>query len=163
MIVVADTSVVLNLARAGHDGLLRALFQEVWIPPEVLREFRRQASENPRFRGLQPPSWLQVRAPATIPDTIHANSLLDEGEQAALALALQLHADAILIDEENGRAAAEQLGLNRIGILGVLLRAKVHGLIPSVAPILTRLAQDAGFWMSDVLRREVLALAGENS
>jgi len=69
--------------------------------------------------------------------------------------------DAILIDEENGRAVAEQLGLTRIGILGVLLKAKANGLIRGIAPILESLRQDAGFWMSDALRREVLQLAGE--
>ena len=40
MIVVADTSVILNLARVGHADLLPALFSEVWIPPEVADEFR---------------------------------------------------------------------------------------------------------------------------
>jgi len=161
VIVVADTSVVLNLTRVGHDGLLRSLFQEVWIPPEVHREFVWQASVNPRFRGLQPPAWLQLRAPAAILEPLRANPRLDDGERAALSLALELHADAILIDEENGREVAEQLGLTRIGILGVLLRAKASGLVEAIAPILDTLRQEAGFWMSDSLRRQVLQLAGE--
>jgi predicted nucleic acid-binding protein len=35
VIVVADTSVLINLCRVGQGGLFQQLFQEVYIPPEV--------------------------------------------------------------------------------------------------------------------------------
>ncbi|MCU0786295.1 MAG: DUF3368 domain-containing protein [Verrucomicrobia bacterium] len=161
MIVVADTSVVLNLTRVGHDDLLRAIYDEVWIPTEVAREFARQASGNPRFRGLQLAAWLRVGEPGAIPESVRANKLLDAGERAALALALELHADAILIDEENGREVAVKLGLNRVGVFGILLRAKSAGLVPAIRPVFDALQRDAGFWISKPLRDEVLRLAGE--
>lgn len=161
MIVVADTSVVLNLTRVGQADLLRAIYGEVWIPTRVAEEFVWQVSVNPRFRGLQLPAWIQTRNPAAIPEVIRANNLLDDGERAALALALEIHADAILIDEENGRLAAGQLGLNRVGVLGILFRAKTEGLLPAIKPVFDALKRDAGFWVSDLLCAEVLRLAGE--
>jgi predicted nucleic acid-binding protein len=162
VIVVADTSVILNLTRVGHAHLLQSLYREVWIPTEVSREFSRQVSGNPRFRALEAPPWLQVRDPAGIPEPICSDERLDAGEQAALALALEIHADAILIDEENGRSVASELGLNRVGIFGILLRAKTVGLIPAVKPVFDALQHDAGFWISKSSRERVLRLAGEN-
>jgi predicted nucleic acid-binding protein len=43
VIVVADTSVLLNLCRIGQVELLARLFHEVVIPPEVAVEFGRLA------------------------------------------------------------------------------------------------------------------------
>jgi predicted nucleic acid-binding protein len=162
VIVVADTSVVLNLVRVGHDRLLREIYREVWIPAKMAEEFGWQTSINPRFRGLQLPSWLQIRNPATVPEFLRANKLLDDGERAALALAVEIHADAILIDEENGREIAMKLGLDRVGILGILLRAKAEGLVPSLKPIFETLQREANFWISEPLREHVLRLAGES-
>jgi len=48
---------------------------------------------------------------------------LEPGESEAIALApLELSADLILMDERDGRTAAERAGLNVTGALGVLLR-----------------------------------------
>jgi predicted nucleic acid-binding protein len=65
VIVVADTSVLINLCRVGQGGLFRSLFQEVLIPPEVASEFVRLASGVPRFAGLTLPQGIREQ-PATI-------------------------------------------------------------------------------------------------
>ena len=52
MVVVADTSVLLNLCRVQLDWLLPRIFGEVWIPPMVEQEFYRLAMAHPRFLGL---------------------------------------------------------------------------------------------------------------
>ena len=66
------------------------------------------------------------------------------------------------MDEDAGRSAARALGLHVTGLAGILLRAKASGLIPSVASLLDRIVEDAGFWLGSALRREVLLLAGED-
>ena len=88
---------------------------------------------------------------------------LDSGEAAALSPAVEIHADAVLIDERRGYEVAVQLGLRVIGILGILLRGKSSGFVPSVRPVLDALQRDAGFWLSDSLRNQVLQAAGESS
>lgn len=163
MIVVADTSVLLNLCCIDQVDLLPHLFQEVLIPPEVDREFTGLAARDPRFAGLKPPQWIRIQTAKTTPAALLANSGLDLGESAALALALEIKADAILIDERLGHEAATRLGLVAIGLLGVLLRAKHAGHLATIAPELTRLQEKAGFWLSDPVRRRVLQLAGEGS
>ena len=163
MIVVADTSVLLNLCRVGQIELLRRLFRDVMIPPEVAAEFARLSSQAPRFSGLLLPAWLRQQAASFIPASVRGAAGLDPGESAALALAVEIHADAILVDERRGHAVAIQLGLRTIGVLGILLQAKSSGLLDQVGPLLDQLEREAGFWITPALRARVLGLAGEQS
>lgn len=45
---------------------------------------------------------------------------MDPGEREAIALAEQLNAELILLDEQTGRATAQARGLAFVGILGIL-------------------------------------------
>lgn len=162
MIVVADTSVIINLCRVGQGGLFQQLFQEVFIPPEVAAEFARLAGSTPRFAGLKLPAGIKEQSPTALLAAVRAATGLDSGEAAALSLAVEIHADAVLIDERRGYEVAVQLGLRTIGILGILLRAKSVGVLPAVKPVLDALQRDAGFWLSESLRKQVLQAAGES-
>lgn len=161
MIVVADTSVLINLCRIQCAELLRELFREVFIPPAIAAEFSSLAQRDPRFGSLTLPAWVQKRAAEGIFPELSALPYLDAGETAAIALALEIHADAILIDDRAGYAVATSVGLVAIGLLGVLLQAKRAGLLPAVGPALKALRDEAGFWVSDSLQRKILHLAGE--
>lgn len=86
---------------------------------------------------------------------------LDEGETAAIALALEIDSKQILMDEREGRAKARALGLKPVGVLGVLLRAKREQQLTSIAEVLDRLRREAGFFVADELQAEVLREAGE--
>jgi uncharacterized protein len=137
MLVVSDTSVLLNLAAAGEAELLRQLFGRVAAPPTVQREFLRLAAGDLRFRTAAWPSWVEVITPAAIPASLLALPRpLDPGETEALSLALELHADLVLMDEAAGRAVAKAHGLAFTGTAGILLRAKASGLLTAVAPAL---------------------------
>jgi predicted nucleic acid-binding protein len=162
VIVVADTSVLINLCRVGQSGLFQQLFHEVFIPPEVAAEFDRLAGKAARFAGLKLPPEIKLQSPSSQPEAVRTASGLDSGEAAALSLAVEIHADAVLIDERRGHEVAVQLGLRTIGILGILLRAKAAGFLPAVKPVLDALQRDAGFWLSELLRKQVLQVAGEN-
>ena len=124
MIVVTDTSVVLNLAWLREERLLAELFGSVLAPPAVRAEFERLALADHRFRGLRFPDFITVQSPARIPDVLAANDDLDAGEMAALALALERRIHNVLIDEAAGRADAIPLGLQPSGLLSLLVEAK---------------------------------------
>lgn len=85
---------------------------------------------------------------------------LGAGEIAAMSLALE-HPDYILLlDDALARRTAIAAGLTVWGTLRVLLEAKSVGLIESVKPVIHRL-QKTGMWVSEDIRRRILALAGE--
>ncbi len=161
MIVVTDTSVALNLCHLRQERLLPALFGTVLAPPAVEAEFRKLARDDPRFRGLVFPLFIEIAAPMKIAAPLKGNARLHAGEIEALSLALETNAAAVLMDERAGRAAAAALGLRGIGVLGILIQAKLDGLIPRIGPFLDQLQQQAGFWIAPALRGKVLETAGE--
>ncbi|BAZ03855.1 DUF3368 domain-containing protein [Calothrix sp. NIES-3974] len=86
---------------------------------------------------------------------------LDIGEAEAIALAVEIQADQVLIDERRGRLIASRLNLPYTGILGVLVEAKSQGLILEVKPLLDALINEAGFWITESLYNNVLKLVYE--
>lgn len=71
-----------------------------------------------------------------------------------------LEADLVILDELLGRLHARRLGLPLTGTMGVLLKAKAAGLLPTVAPLVHSM-RARGFRLSDALVQRVLELAGE--
>jgi uncharacterized protein len=99
--------------------------------------------------------------PAAIPEAV-ASARLDLGETQALALALELRADVVLLDERLGRRVAHALGLRVTGLLGALILAKRRGHIDAVRPIIDDLRTRAGCWFDEALVADVCAAAGES-
>lgn len=128
MIVVADTSPINYLIIIHEIDLLNQLFEIVVIPPAVFSELK--ASNAPPVVKAwleQPPSWLIVRSVFPKPDP--RLDYLDDGERKAIALAEELQAGEILIDDEAGRREAKRRDLRFVGTLGILRRSAQLGLI----------------------------------
>jgi predicted nucleic acid-binding protein len=162
VIVVADTSVLINLARIDRLELLRTLFKTVAIPLAVEDEFVRLSGQRTKFAGLRLPEWIERRKLVAPASGHPALNELDAGEADAIALALEIRAAAVLLDERRGSAVARGLGLEVVGTLGVLVRAKQSGHLGSVRPELDRLINEAGFWISAAVRARLLQIAGES-
>ncbi len=126
-IIISDTSPLHYLVLIGESQVLPALYVRIIIPQKVLEELRQpntpavvQAFAN------APPSWLEVRTISSPPDSSLDN--LDPGEREAIALALELQANTLLIDDLAGREAALLHGLEIVGTMGVLYAAAEAGL-----------------------------------
>jgi predicted nucleic acid-binding protein len=163
MPVVSNTSPISNLALIGRLDLLREQFGVILIPEAVERELA--ALSNPvakaAVEGAISEKWIEVREAALLPLVQLLSVNLHGGESEAIALAVELKAGWTLLDEREARAAAARMNMKITGVLGVLLRAKRHGHIASLAVEIDRLRKDANFFISPDLARRVLGLAGE--
>lgn len=127
-LVVADTSPVSYLLILDHIDILPRLFGKVSVPDAVHKELC-HSTAPPRVRewAARVPDWAEVMPVKDVDDP--ALSSLGPGERAAIALALSLPADLLLIDERKGTTAALRKGLDVTGTLGVLDLAARRGLV----------------------------------
>jgi predicted nucleic acid-binding protein len=161
VIVIADTSVVSNLAIIGKAGLLPKIYGDIMVPTFVWEELQNGAKIHPVLDSVLREGWLLTHVVNNL-SAVEALMLeLDEGEAQAIVLAQELHADLLLMDERHGRRVAERLGLNLTGLLGVLLQAKATGLITSVRPCIEELQVSARFWIRQDVLDDCLQKAGE--
>jgi uncharacterized protein len=137
MLVVCNTSPILNLAIVGHLQLLRQQFGEILIPHAVLDELKVD-EERPGSQSIRKAissGWIHPQTVSNQPLAQLLKQTLDRGESEAIALAIELQAEWTILDEREGRRIAKSLGLNVTGILGVLLRAKQVGELESLQPV----------------------------
>jgi predicted nucleic acid-binding protein len=119
MIVIADTTPLNYLVLIDRADLLPQLFGRVLIPPAVFNELNQpEASDQVRDWLGNPPAWLQVQSLLSPPDS--SLDHLDAGEREAIALAEEVKADQLLIDEAEARREAARRNLAFMGTLGVL-------------------------------------------
>jgi uncharacterized protein len=161
-IVVSDTSPIRALAHLQSLSWLGDLFASVVVPPAVARELENPPSSM-QIVVLSAWSFIAIQSPQSAQRVAELKLTLDLGEAEAIALAEQIGAQAVLIDESAGRAVAMNCGLTVVGTIGVLLRAKQLGLCPAIEPLLTRLQQELNFFISPALRQRVLQQANELS
>jgi predicted nucleic acid-binding protein len=158
-IVILNATPVIALTLINQLDLLRRLYGEVIIPPAVQAEVLAGGPGSPGFAELQTAKWIRA-TPLQDPRRADLLSDLDRGEAEVVALAQELDATLVIIDERLARLHARRLGLNLTGTLGVLLRAKERGLVPAVKPLIDQL-QQGGFRLDDFVIAEALELAGE--
>lgn len=158
MIVVSDASPLVALSRVSRLEVLAQLFGRVLVPDEVHAELLAGSEDGEPFASL---GWLERRAASNRQVVSDLAARLDLGEAEAIALAIELKADLVLIDERRGRAEAQRRGLRVVGLLGALVTAKQHGYIASVDALLSELVDNAGFRVGDDVRRRALEAAGE--
>jgi hypothetical protein len=104
--------------------------------------------------------WLRIQAPTAMPPASLQRRRLGDGEWEALALAIELKAEWIILDDLPARRSAEATGLNVIGTLGTLLTAKRTGVLKSIRPKLDALLRTS-FFLSPKLYDELLQAVGE--
>lgn len=162
MIIVSNTSPITSLAAIQRLDLLQQLYGTVIIPEAVYRELTEVELPVPGTLEVQTLDWIEVKQLA---DNSQISTMfqqpLDPGESEAIALAIELDAELLLIDERRGRTEAERLGVTITGLLGILAEAKKQSLIEAVKPLLGNLIDTAKFRVSERLYSLILQTVGE--
>ncbi len=106
--------------------LLNQLYKRILVPPAVLGELKHPFAPKPVHDwAANAPAWMEVVSPKTSLIAVQ----LDSGESEAIALAAEVHADVLLIDEQAGRQEAVRRGLRVAGTLSILDDAEQAGLV----------------------------------
>ena len=128
MIVYSNTTPFIALASIDRLDLLPQLFGKVHVAEAVIAECAAGGRiVVPDLRGMEWVVPVADEQDAALPVLFD----LDKGEKQTILLAKKKASDKVIIDERIGRQVAEYLGLNITGTLGVLIKAKALGLIPS--------------------------------
>jgi len=164
MPTVADSSIIIHLAAVGRVDLLQQLHGLLTVPPAVWDEVVVQGEGRPgeqELRKAVSEGWVTVvpPSPSVVLPTLGAP--LHPGEMEAIRLAASAEGSLLLMDEAAGRATATSMGIQVMGIVGVLVRAKQSGLLSELKPTLQQLQNPGGFRLSASLFQHALALVGE--
>lgn len=163
MPVVSNTSPLLNLAIIDSLFLLPQQFGQVLIPQAVLTELKVDQDlpgSSALYQAIDQ-GWLIPKSVSNPALVRILQQQLHWGEAEAIALAVEVSAERILLDEKEARQAARTLNLAITGILGILLRGWHEGSIPSMKLATERLQQEANFWISPALLKQILKESGE--
>ena len=162
MIVVSDTTILSGLIQIDRLDILRQIYGKIIIPEQVYTELRSIPNPALDLYHTLLVDWIDIRSVSNLSLLHTLQQQLDKGEAEALALAVEVSADLVLIDELRGRAKADELGLTYTGLLGTLKVAKVKGYINAVKPIIIALQQQAGMWYNPKLIQQVLVSLNES-
>jgi predicted nucleic acid-binding protein len=147
--IIADTSCLIILSNIQELEILNKVYGEIVTTPEIASEF-----------GDQLPPWISI---VKVEDFSRQEILelqIDKGEASALALALEIKDCLVIIDDFRARKTAERLGINYTGTIGVIVRAKVAGVIQSIKPILAKI-KATNFRISTEIESQALKASGE--
>lgn len=161
MIIVSNTSPISNLAKVGQLSLMQKIYGRIMIPCAVHEELLDERAGETVVTAVQSATWLEIRSVQNQQLVDELRTRVNVGEAEAIALAVEVEATRLLIDERLGRQAAKDLGLKITGVLGILLLAKRQNSIMVVKPIMDDLITQANFRISSQLYADVLDEADE--
>lgn len=147
-IIISDTSCFIILANIGELELLHNLYGQIITTIDIVIEY-----------GETLPKWVEIQS---VTDKYRQQLLelqIGKGESSAIALALETPDCTIILDDYKARKIAERLGINITGTIGVIVKAKLKGIIPSIKPLLEKI-KETDFRISAEI--ELLALKQAN-
>ncbi len=148
-VIIADTSCFIILSKINELELIHHVYGEIVTTVDIANEF-----------GEELPIWVEI---VEVKDKLRQQLLemqVDKGESSAMALALEMPESTIVIDDYKARKVADHLGINYTGTIGVLIKAKLLGIIQSIKPLLAKI-KETNFRISAELEEKALQESGE--
>lgn len=157
-IVVCNTTPILTLLGIESFDILEKLYGKIIVPNAVFQEI--EQGKEKIYKSLTQLEWVEIREVQDKSFVKKLTEYLDAGEAEVIALAKELNADLVIIDEKKGRNFAQLNNLICVGSLGILLKAKENNFIPFLKPLLEKM-QTNGIWISEILIKEILEKINE--
>ena len=148
-VIISDTSCLIVFSKINELEVLKRLYSEIVTTEEVADEF-----------GQVLPDWVSIQSVKNKHYQEELKLKVDVGEASALALAVENHDSLLIVDDFKARKLAASLGIDIIGSIGILVKAKNEGIIDSVKPFFERI-RNTDFRISDDLESAALKEAGE--
>ena len=117
--IISDSTTIITLININEFELLKFISKKIVLTTEVYKEVS-IADDAKKFLDAEIQAnniVIQTYQNKIIFEEI--NILLDEGESASIALALEKKL-ALIIDEKKGRKLAQRLGVEIIGLVGII-------------------------------------------
>ncbi len=147
ILIVADTGPVNYLIQIGCIGLLARLAEKTVLPASVHAELlHRAAPEAVRAWAAALPPWVEIRTAA---QKIEVGDV-SVADAEAIALAKELGAAILLMDDREGRRWAAALGVVTMGTVGILEVAAARELV-SLPVALEKLRGTSCFLTEDLI------------
>lgn len=128
--IVSDSSPIINLAKIHRLDWIEKLYQKIIIPRAVFEELIVKGHEKEDIAGIKSLIDTNIIEIQEVKNTELIRFLskdLDYGEAETIALALEIKADLVLLDEIDARDIADICNLKKTGFLGILIKAKKNG------------------------------------
>ncbi|MBW1803279.1 MAG: DUF3368 domain-containing protein, partial [Deltaproteobacteria bacterium] len=156
--IVVNTSPWIALSICGQIQILEKLYTNVFVSQKVREEIIAGGKDRFGVHEFETCQWLNVQE---IHDMEKVKLLyeLDQGEAQVIILAKERDVRHVLIDEKVARLQAKILGLEVIGTLGILLKAKRKGLLTSIKASIEMILSN-GIWIQDEIVEGILKEAG---
>ena len=129
MIVLANASPLVILAKLGCFDLLHRLFPRLYLSREVHHEVVVVGAGLPGALEVEKAEWIEVRRLQNQGDLLDAQQkyALGAGELSTILLGKEMHADAVQLDDYNARRLARAEGLQVRGSVGLLETLYLRG------------------------------------
>lgn len=147
--IICDTSCFIVLTNINEIELLQKAYGKITTTNEIVAEY-----------GEALPDWVVIEQVKDINRQQVLELQLDKGECSAIALALEINDCTIILDDIKARKIAERLGLAVTGTIGVIIKAKLKGIIPSVKPLFDKIKM-TDFRLTAELEQQALIAANE--
>lgn len=125
------------------------MYGKIYTTLDILIEF-----------GETLPDWIEIVTVKNKQSQQILELQIDKGESSAIAFALETPNSTVILDDYKARKIAEQLGIKYTGTLGIIIKAKQKGIIPSIKPFLQKI-KETNFRLSTEIEIQALKQAGE--
>lgn len=147
--IISDTSCFIILSKIEALDLLQMVYGQILTTSDIAEEF-----------GEELPDWVIVKEVLDKSKQKILELQIDKGESSAIALALEIPESILILDDFKARKIAQQLGLKITGTIGVIVKAKLTGKIPSIKPYLDKIKM-TNFRISSEIEIQALREANE--